>query len=88
MESNPAVECSNCELGYIKNSNPRVKCPQCEMSYTHKPSVKRHIKTIHEKLTYACSLCSKVYSYKNSLKRHIKRSHIEPVNHTTVSPVV
>ena len=69
-------------------TNARVHCPQCVLSYSKKSSVNRHIKTIHEKLTYACSLCSKVYSYKNSLKRHIKRSHIEPVNHTTVSPVV
>ena len=66
----------------------RVKCPQCELSYTKQPSVNRHIKTIHENETYTCSLCSKVYRYKFSLNRHIKRSHIEPINHTTVSPVV
>ena len=53
-------------------------CPKCELSYKRKQ-------------TYPCDLCSKVYAYKYSLNRHLKRIHIaniEPVEHTTVAPVV
>ena len=52
------------------------KCNSCEKYFNLPQFLKRHIKSIHEKLDdYKCNICEKIFSRNDSLKSHIKRVH-------------
>ena len=52
------------------------KCSICEYTYFSKPSLKRHIQSVHEgKKTHKCSICDHSTLTKQNLNTHIKSVH-------------
>ena len=50
--------------------------PSCNQSFFRKDELRRHIKTVHEKLKpYSCNICNKVFGRKDHLKTH-KKTHV------------
>ena len=61
----------------LKTDNfEKLKCSSCDYSCSIKGSLKRHIRSVHEKKKpHKCSLCHYSCSNKGSLKRHIESVH-------------
>ena len=55
----------------------KVECPNCDNYFANKWVLDRHIKTVHEGVTYACNhdQCYKKYTCSRSLRQHIKTAH-------------
>uniref|UniRef100_A0ABD2WKP9 C2H2-type domain-containing protein n=1 Tax=Trichogramma kaykai TaxID=54128 RepID=A0ABD2WKP9_9HYME len=51
------------------------KCDTCGKSFVHEKNLKRHIDSVHHKITYACEICEKTYKRKDYLKNHIDSVH-------------
>jgi uncharacterized Zn-finger protein len=50
-------------------------CGECNTTFTTKSSLKRHIESVHKKITYKCSLCELGFSREEALHKHNKRVH-------------
>jgi hypothetical protein len=60
----------------LKKGNKRFECQVCQKDFAHKPSLLRHIKTVHEgKNPNFCELCNKDFGYKTDLDTHKKLYH-------------
>ena len=58
----------------LKNGNKRFECQICQKDFAHKPSLLRHIKTVHEwKNPNFCELCNKDFGW--DLDTHKKLYH-------------
>ena len=53
----------------------KKKCQYCEYKATQKSSLKTHIQSIHERITYQCQYCEFKATQKSSLKTHIQSIH-------------
>ena len=51
------------------------KCEQCSSTFVNNWSLRRHISTVHNKLTFECDKCLRKLSTLDSLKRHKKMLH-------------
>ena len=55
-------------------------CHQCSFTSTHKKSIKRHIESVHQRLSAQCEKCNKQFSSRDNLQRHNLSAH-EGVNY-------
>ena len=59
-----------------KRSVLKYLCPRCPFRTTHKPNIKVHIKTVHDKnKDFKCELCNYATSRKPVLNQHVKNVH-------------
>ncbi|KAL7732220.1 hypothetical protein ACLKA6_018459 [Drosophila palustris] len=55
---------------FAKNEGQH-KCPECGKNFNKKKGIKRHIKTVHDKVKdFACRFCPKRFSKSNHLRHH------------------
>ena len=60
----------------LKKGNKRFECQFCQKDFAHKPSLLRHIKTVHEgENPNFCELCNKDFVCKTDLETHNKLYH-------------
>ena len=62
----------------ISNQENKIKqwqCEQCSTTFFNNYSLRRHISSVHNKLTFECDQCSKKVSTIDSLRRHKKMIH-------------
>jgi len=58
-----------------QNIRRNLTCLQCNAQFTKKSTLNRHIKSIHEAITYSCSHCDKTFKQQGTMNRHIKSKH-------------
>ncbi len=65
------------EPDYSSSATSKIKCPKCTSTFTIKSNLTRHIKRIHEGISFSCSWlgCYKNFSSNNSKKKHIDIIH-------------
>ena len=60
----------------MDNNNNNYKCDKCYMQFSKKGNLKRHNKTIHDKIkNYECDKCDMKFSTKGNLKTHKTAVH-------------
>jgi len=52
-----------------------IPCPKCDKQFTHRGTLNRHIRSIHDGITYPCDQCDHKATTKGSLKQHIISQH-------------
>lgn len=57
------------------NSSPQHICKLCGSSFTRKPSLTRHLKTVHNKKYFKCPYCTHQTARCDNLKQHIEILH-------------
>ena len=57
------------------NEAGQYPCNKCEKTFSHKPSLYKHIKSIHEGANYPCDECGNIFTQRENLIRHKKKSH-------------
>ncbi|XP_008180857.1 zinc finger protein 595-like [Acyrthosiphon pisum] len=55
--------------------DPSVSCDRCNKVFKRGDSLKRHIKSMHEAVSYTCKTCSKSFNTTSNLKRHENTQH-------------
>ena len=69
----------------VNNAQPKMQsakkpahfpCNKCNYVASYRPHLKRHIKTVHDKIKdFACSLCTFRSGHRESLRKHIQAVH-------------
>jgi len=66
---------------HIKNKHLHgensIKCYECCKRFSKKSILKRHIESVHMKITYSCHLCTRKYTQQSSLRKHIRVIHLK-----------
>ena len=52
-----------------------MNCDTCGKSFFNKSDLKKHKKSLHDGVTYACKICQRSYSWKENLNAHMKTTH-------------
>ena len=65
---------------FHEKSNPSKSkphgCKECKGTYKTKPSLKKHIKNVHQNLTqFSCGECKATFGLKQNMKQHIRIVH-------------
>ena len=60
---------------FLNEESKSAKCDQCSSTFVNNWSLRRHISTVHNKLTFECDKCLRKLSTLDSLKRHKKMLH-------------
>ena len=62
--------------GKNQGGDRKLTCEQCQYETTWQNALKRHIKTVHDKIrNRACSECTYITDRRDSLKRHMGSAH-------------
>ena len=59
----------------IEEDNNTKTCKICSKVFVSQSKLKRHIDSVHKKISYKCEKCNKNLSSKESLKTHIENVH-------------
>ena len=51
------------------------KCDICNKLFSNKSNLRKHIKSVHEKIKFKCEICDKEFSQEDNLQRHKKAVH-------------
>ncbi len=51
------------------------KCEQCGMYFRDGPKLSRHIKEVHENISFECNVCGKKFTRKESMNAHRRTFH-------------
>ena len=80
IHTDEIFKCENCHKIYKtkKSLNTHktshtvrvISCEQCDEEFVSRDSFKRHVKRIHEEVTYNCAICNQRFSRKDNLKCH------------------
>ena len=68
-------------VGEVKNkrtkkSKKTYNCSHCNSNFSRKPSLLRHIESVHEgKRPFVCTICNRKFAQKNNLRKHELKKH-------------
>ncbi len=62
-------------LNELMTTSNLVKCSNCPKTFVNGSSLKRHIRRIHEGLSFRCPTCEKEFGSKYSLSQHVEAQH-------------
>ncbi|XP_014222030.1 GDNF-inducible zinc finger protein 1-like [Trichogramma pretiosum] len=84
VEDDPDDLVTNDDLGGQKKSRTSIdtrpkgatfSCHKCKKTFKHKPSLKHHIKSVHEGIRYPCDICGTKFATKGNLEKHMDSVH-------------
>nr|CAH8860678.1 unnamed protein product [Trichobilharzia regenti] len=62
-------------IGSLGSRNSLFDCCECDRRFKSKSVLRRHVRVVHEGVTYPCEQCGKSFSRKWNLKQHINSVH-------------
>ena len=58
-----------------EDGNVQCNCEKCKKTFYDKGTLKKHIRSVHEKVRHTCEVCGKTFSQKGHLRGHIQSVH-------------
>ena len=55
------------------------ECDICNKLFSNKSNLRKHIKSVYEKMKFKCEICDKEFSRKDNLQRHNKAVHSKSI---------
>jgi len=59
----------------IHGGGVKIQCNQCDKIFSGSPSLRKHISSVHEAVSFPCTICNINFSEEDKLKNHTKSKH-------------